>query len=55
MKRVPTGEIIPYHPAYGHARPEQIKLLRTLGAGPDFDQIPKDIVQQTNDKGIVTK
>lgn len=55
MKRILTSERIPHHPAYGYATPEQIERLKTIGLGPDRDQILKKIAQQTQDRGRVYK
>lgn len=44
---------IPRHPAYGYATAEQIEKLRTLGVGPDYYQLLKQIQKQHDKRGRI--
>lgn len=55
MKKILTDERIPYHPAYGYAKPEQIAELQRIGLGPERDRLLKQIADQTAAQGKVYK
>lgn len=55
MKKILTDEGIPYHPAYGYAKPEQIAELSKMGMGPERDRLTAKISEQNECKGKIYK